>query len=74
MDDNPDEEEMGNVNLDDKRERHWRMVFEDNSGGAENAKTLINYKGWYIYTNEKEKIVKGGYLVEVVSHDKRKVL
>ena len=25
MKDDPDEEEMANVNLDDERERHWRM-------------------------------------------------
>ena len=33
VEDDPVEEEMDYVNLDDKRERHWRMVFEDNDGG-----------------------------------------
>ena len=38
MEDDPDEEEMNDVNLDNKRERHWRMVFKDNDGGVDNAK------------------------------------
>ena len=29
LEDDPDEEDMDDVNLDDKREHHWRMVFED---------------------------------------------
>ena len=74
MEDDPDEEEMGNVNLDDNRERHWRMVFEDNYGGVYNSKSLLHDKRWDIYVNEKEKLVKGGYLVEVIGNDKKKVL
>ena len=53
MEDDPDEEDMDNVNLEDKRERHWRMVFEDNDGGEENSKALLHTKGWYLYENEK---------------------
>ena len=34
MKDDPDEEEMGDGNLDDERERHWRMVFEDNASAS----------------------------------------
>ena len=30
MEGDPDEEDMDNVNLDKKRERHWRMVLENN--------------------------------------------
>ena len=41
MEDDPDEEEMKGVNLDDKREHHWRMVFEDNGGGVGDAKALL---------------------------------
>ena len=52
MDDYPDEEEMDDVNLDDERERHWRMVFEDNDVGVDNAKALIHAKRWDIYLNE----------------------
>ena len=34
----PDEEEMKDVRLDGKIERHWRMVFEDNDGEVEDEK------------------------------------
>ena len=74
MEDDPDEEEMDDVNLDDERERHWRMVFKENYGGVDDAKELLHAKRWDIYVNEKEKIVKGGYLVEVVGNYKKKVL
>ena len=58
----------------DKGERHWRMVFEDNDGGVDNAKALLHAKRWYLYLNEKEQLVKGGYSVEVFGHDKKKFL
>ena len=34
VDDDPDEEDMDDANLDDERERHWSMDFEDNEGGV----------------------------------------
>ena len=74
MEDDPDEEETKKLNLDNKRERHWRMVFEDNHGGVDDAKELLHAKRWCIYVNEKEKLVKGGYLVKVLGYDKKKVL
>ena len=74
MEDDPDEEEMDDVNLDDERERHWRMLFEDNGVGVEDVKALLHAKRWDIYVNEKEILVKGGYSVEVVGHDKKKFL
>ena len=74
LEDDPDEEDMGNVNLYAKRESHWRMVFEDNGGGVDDAKALLHAKRWYIYVNEKENLVNGGYLVEVVGHEKKKFL
>ena len=74
MEDDHDEEEMDDVNLDDERERHWRMVFEENDGGVDDAKALLHAKRWDVYVNENEKLVKGGYLVEVVGHDKKTVL
>ena len=49
-------------------------MFEENDGGVEDAKALLHAKRWYVYVNEKEKLVKGGYLVEVVGHDKKKVI
>ena len=74
MEDDTDEEEMEDANLDDDRERHWRMVFEDNDGGVDDKNALLHAKGWDLYVNEREKLVKGGYLVEFVGHDKRKVI
>ena len=38
----PDEEEMDDVNIDDEREHHWRMVFEDNEGGVDDKKALLH--------------------------------
>ena len=35
---------------------------------------MLHAKKWDLYVNEKKKLVKGGYLVEVVGHEKRKVL
>ena len=49
VDDYPDEEKMDDVNLDDERERHWRMVFEDNEGGVDDKKTLLHAKRWDLY-------------------------
>ena len=74
VDNDPDEYEMDDINLENKRERHWRMVFEDNDGGVDDAKALLHAKRWDIYVNEKGKIVNGGYLVEVFGHYKKKVL
>ena len=71
MENYPDEEEMDDVNIDDERERHWRNVFEDNEGGVD-EKALLHAKRWGLYLNEKEKLVKGKYSVEVVGHDKKK--
>ena len=53
VEDDPGEEEMDDENLDDERERHWRMVFEDNDGGVDNAKELIHAKRLDIYVNQK---------------------
>ena len=44
---------MEDVKLDYERERHWRMVFEDNDGGVDYKKVLLHSKRWYIYMNEK---------------------
>ena len=68
-----DEEEMDDVNIDNGRERHWRNIFEDNEGGVD-EKALLHVKRWYLYISDKESLVKGNYLVEVVGHDKKKVL
>ena len=74
VEDDPDEEDMDNANLENERERHWRMVFEDNDGGVDDANALLHAKMWDVYVNEKEKIFKCGYSVEVVGYDKKKFL
>ena len=74
VEDDTDKEDTNNVNLDDNTELHWRMVFEENDGGVDNAKALLHDKRWDIYVNEKEKLVKGGYLVEVFGQENRKVI
>ena len=74
VEDDTNEEDMDDINLEDERRRHWRMAFEGNDGGVDDAKSLIHAKRWDVYVNEKEKLVKGGYLVEVVSHDGQKVI
>ena len=70
----PDEEDMDGVNLDKERERHWRMVFKEHYGGVDDAKAFLHAKRWNLYVNEKEQLVKSGYLVEVVGQDKNNVL
>ena len=74
MEDDHEEEDMDDVNLDDDRECHWRMVFEENDGGVDDTNELLHAKRWYTYINEKEKLVKGGYLVKCFGHDKKKVI
>ena len=73
MENDPDEEEKDDINIDDKRERHWRNVFEENEGGVD-EKALLHAKRWDLYLYEKDKLVKGKYLVEVVGHDNKKVI
>ena len=63
MEDDTDEEDMDDVNLDNERERQWRVVFKDNAGGVEDYNELIHDKMWDVYVNDKGKLVKGGYSV-----------
>ena len=51
VEDDPYEEEMDDVNKDNEREHHWRMVFEENEGGVDNEKALIHAKRWDLYVN-----------------------
>ena len=48
---------MDDINLDDDRERHRRVVFEDTDGGVDDAKALIHAKRWDVYVDEKEKAI-----------------
>ena len=74
MEDDPDEEDMENISLDNERECNWRMVFKDNGGGVDDKKELLHAKRWDVYVNEKENLIEGGYLVEVFGHYNNKVL
>ena len=74
MEDDTDDKDMEDVKLDDKRGHHWRIIFKENDGGVDYNKELLHAKRWDVYTNEKLKIVKGGYFVRAVSYDGRKVL
>ena len=65
---------MDDVNLYNERERHWRMVFEDNDGGVDHNKALLHAERLDVYVNEKENIIKGGYFLEVVGSDWKKVI
>ena len=73
LENDPDEEDMYDINIDDEREIHWRNVFEDNEGVVD-EKALLHAKLWGLYLNEKESLLKGKYWVEVVGRDKKKVL
>ena len=42
---------MDYVNLDDDRELHCMMVFEDNNVGVDDAKSLLYTKLWFVYVN-----------------------
>ena len=74
MDPDPDEQDKEDVKLDDKRERHWMMVFEDNGGGLDNQKAIIHAKKWDEYMNQKEAIIKCGYYVEVSGSDRKEII
>ena len=74
MEDDTDEKETDNVNLDDYRDCHWKMVFEENDGGVNDNKALLHDKKWDVYVNKKETLIKGGYLMEVVDNDGKKVI
>ena len=55
--------------LDDDRERHWRMVFEDNNRGVDGTEALLYAKKWDVYNSEKEVLVKCGYSVDFYEKD-----
>ena len=53
VEDYPDEEEIDDVNLEDERERHRRMVFKDNDEGVGYKKVLLYSKRWYVCVHER---------------------
>ena len=60
--------------LYNKRERHWRIVFYDNGGRVENKKTLLHAKRLDVYVNEKENLIKEGYLVGFFGYEGKKLI
>ena len=40
----------------------------------DDKKALLHAKIWDLYVNKREQLAKGKYSVEVVGHDKKKVL
>ena len=38
--------------LDEKRERHWRMVFKKKYGGVNNEKAILHANWWGVYMEE----------------------
>ena len=65
MDPYPDEEEMEDMRIDDKREHHWRIVFEENNGVLDDEKEILRARRWHVYMNEKNMLTNGGYSVQV---------
>ena len=49
----------------DERDIHWRIIFEDNSGGVDGKKALLHAKKWDDYNQEKEALSKFGYSIGV---------
>ena len=49
----PDEEEIDDVNIDNGRDCHWRNVSEDNEEDVDDKKALLHAKGWDLYVKEK---------------------
>ena len=49
MENDPDEEEMDDVNIYGERECHWRNFFEYNEGGVDDKKELLHAKRWDLY-------------------------
>ena len=74
MDTYTDQEQINDVVLNDDRERHRCMVFEDNNGGVYETKALLHDKKWGVYNSQKEALVKGEYSVKVSDKDRKKVI
>ena len=62
------------MKLDDERECHWGMGFEEKCGGVDDQKVIIHDKRWDVYMNKKEALIKGGYSLEVSGSNRKKVI
>ena len=74
METDPYEEDMEDVRLDNEREHHWRMVFNDNNGGVDDDKMVLNSKKWDFYMKITKVIIKVGCYVEVPVSDGNKAI
>ena len=72
MDPDPDEEDMEDLIWDDKRERHWKIIFENNDWGVDDKKYILHTKRWDVYIKEKKALIF--YSLEVSGYDGNKVL
>ena len=53
------------MRINDKIERHLRVVFKDNNRGVDDNKAVLNSKRWEVLMNKKQSFIKGGYSIEV---------
>ena len=60
--------------LDDEKERHWGMIFEENNGRVDGNKALLHAKRWDVYNSDEEALIKDEYLVEVLEKDRKRVI
>ena len=72
MDNDPDEEEMDDVNIDNEKEQHWRNVFEENEGGVDDKKVFLCAKRCDLYVNKKEQLVRVNIWLKLLVTIKRR--
>ena len=56
------------------KERFAGGFFNDNNGGVDDDKSIINAKRWNVDMKDKQSLIKVGYSVEVSNIDEKKVL
>ena len=44
---------MGGLKLDNERENHWRIFFEDNDRGINDDKSVLHNKSWDVCNKDK---------------------
>ena len=62
---NPEMQDLQDIILDNERECHWGVVFEDNSSGKDNKESFLRANRQYLYRRYKLSFVKCGYYVVV---------
>ena len=48
VEDDPNQQDMEDAKLYDEKERHWRLVLEDNDGGLDDKNAFLHSKIWYV--------------------------